>query len=154
MNLPKTKDSSSFCHCCRHWELCSQLAAQGNSLISTFISCQCFSVHLSDCSVIGKYSEQNYFGFPISYLSLVFSLFFSLNNLLLVNETSCYLGKGRIGHDFQPSVCASACQHNNLFKFGQGFGCRRLIAGAGHEIPLVWLFLCDLEFKFRVHLLM
>lgn len=33
-------------------EVRSQLAAEGEPLILTFILCQCFAVHLSDCSTV------------------------------------------------------------------------------------------------------
>lgn len=77
------------------------------SLISTFISCQCSSVHLSNCSTIGKWTQ-------LFWISHFLSLFFFLNDLLLVNETSCCLGKGRIGHDFQPNVPVSTITCSNL----------------------------------------
>lgn len=131
-------------------EVCSQLAAEGKSLILTFILCQCFAVHLSDWSTIWKWIKL-YLDFPF-----LFFFYFFLNDLLLVNETSCFLGKKRIGCDFQPNVYvfASACQHNTPLKFVHGSGHRKLTAGSGPEtLHLSGLSVCDLEFKFWGYLL-
>lgn len=55
--------------------------------------------------------------------------FFPLNDLLLVNETSCFLGKKRIGRDFQPSeyVLARVCQCSAPLNSVQGSGHRELL---------------------------
>lgn len=70
----------------------------------------------------------SYFFFFFFFFPSLF-IFFSLNDLLLVNETSCFLGKKRIGCDFQPNeyVLARVSQCNAPLNSVQGSGNRELL---------------------------